>query len=417
MGQNFYQYDRVWEHELFLNWLSEVIREKKIDVLLISGDVFDTANPSAASQKMYYAFLSQVTSENPNLQIIITAGNHDSASRLEAPRELLEVMNISVRGSIPHNHTENLDLKELLVPFDKGGVCLTVPYLRMGDFPAGMAYAEGVAYVYSELLTLAKNNIACGNIKNGPIVALGHLVASGAEFSSSSVEDGLGSERPIIGGVEGVSPEIFSEELNYTALGHLHKPQRVGGSENIRYSGPPIPLSFAERNNKQGVVLVTFDENSSSSSSSSSDISSYSEAITNHIEFIDFQAPVKLLRIPESRPMPKEDVLKELMKLPSAEIRQDSPYIEVNVLLREPDPQLKTDIESVLQGKAVRLTRIGTKTVGAENIQTRVVNSVEQLMEIEPMDIAIDVFRKKYGGEDMPEKMKTMLNEIIEEVK
>ena len=84
LGQTFYEYDRREEHLHFLEWLKQQIRQHEIDVLLIAGDVFDSPNPSAESQRMYYRFLREVTSENPSVQIIIIAGNHDSAARLEA---------------------------------------------------------------------------------------------------------------------------------------------------------------------------------------------------------------------------------------------------------------------------------------------------------------------------------------------
>ena len=100
LGQTFYEYDRREEHLHFLEWLKQQIRQHEIDVLLIAGDVFDSPNPSAESQRMYYRFLREVTSENPSLQIIIIAGNHDSAARLEAPNPLLEDMNVTVRGVV-----------------------------------------------------------------------------------------------------------------------------------------------------------------------------------------------------------------------------------------------------------------------------------------------------------------------------
>ena len=98
LGQTFFGYDRTEEHGVFLNWLAEEIRQKEIDALIIAGDVFDVSNPSAASQSMYYQFIYRVTAENPYLQIVIVAGNHDSAARLEAPLPLLQAMRTEVRG-------------------------------------------------------------------------------------------------------------------------------------------------------------------------------------------------------------------------------------------------------------------------------------------------------------------------------
>ena len=99
LGQTFFGYDRRMEHLDFLNWLRREVGICQADVLLVSGDVFDSPNPSAESQKLYYRFLHDITRENPQLQLVIIAGNHDSAARLEAPSPLLESMNIVVRAS------------------------------------------------------------------------------------------------------------------------------------------------------------------------------------------------------------------------------------------------------------------------------------------------------------------------------
>ncbi|MBR5813390.1 MAG: exonuclease subunit SbcD, partial [Bacteroidaceae bacterium] len=78
LGQTFFGYERYSEHRVFLNWLSNVVKERNIDLLLIAGDVFDSPNPSAEAQRMFYSFLTRITGENKELQVIITAGNHDS---------------------------------------------------------------------------------------------------------------------------------------------------------------------------------------------------------------------------------------------------------------------------------------------------------------------------------------------------
>ena len=100
IGQTFFGYDRFQEHQYFLDWLTDQITTQQIDVLLISGDIFDVANPSAQAQRQFYRFLRRVTEQNPGLQIILIAGNHDSASRLETPIPLLEEMNIQIRGTV-----------------------------------------------------------------------------------------------------------------------------------------------------------------------------------------------------------------------------------------------------------------------------------------------------------------------------
>ena len=155
LGQTFYEYDRREEHFHFLEWLKQQIKQHEIDVLLIAGDVFDSPNPSAESQRVYYRFLREVTSENPSLQIVIIAGNHDSAARLEAPNPLLEDMNIIVRGTVRRNAEGDIDLQHLIVPlYTEGKVtayCLAVPYLRQGDYPSAENYSKGVQQLYEQL--------------------------------------------------------------------------------------------------------------------------------------------------------------------------------------------------------------------------------------------------------------------------
>ena len=144
IGQTFFDYDRKTEHLHFLLWLKEEIKNREIDLLLIAGDIFDTQNPSAESQKIYYSFLKEVTSENPQLQIIIIAGNHDSAARLEAPNALLEQFNVTVRGTVKRYENGEIDYNRLIVPLHAGGHCMAVPYLRQGDYPNVGSYTEGV---------------------------------------------------------------------------------------------------------------------------------------------------------------------------------------------------------------------------------------------------------------------------------
>lgn len=163
---------------MFLEWLQQKIHELSVDVLLIAGDVFDSPNPSAESQRMYYRFLRNVTGENPGLQIITIAGNHDSAARLEAPNPLLENMNISVRGLIKRAEDGGIDFDNLIIPLNKGGCCLAVPYLRQGDYPTAETYAEGVRKMYEGLYDVVKSKVK-------PIIAMGHLQATGSDISEN----------------------------------------------------------------------------------------------------------------------------------------------------------------------------------------------------------------------------------------
>ena len=141
LGQTFFGYDREEEHDAFLSWLVEALVEHEADVLLVSGDVFDVANPSASAQRRFYGFLREANRRNPHLQIVITAGNHDSAARLESPLPLLEELNTSIVGVVRRTAEGVIDFDALTIPlYNKEGRreawCLAVPYLRQGDYPA-----------------------------------------------------------------------------------------------------------------------------------------------------------------------------------------------------------------------------------------------------------------------------------------
>ncbi|MFV0290980.1 MAG: exonuclease SbcCD subunit D [Mangrovibacterium sp.] len=382
LGQTFFDYDRKAEHTQFLQWLREQIKAHDVDVLLVAGDVFDSPNPSADSQQQYYTFLKDITTENPTLQIIITAGNHDSAARLEAPNPLLETMHVTVRGLVKRTAAGEIDFDHLIVPLNKGGYCLAVPYLRQGDYPKSATYGEGVQAVYASLFDRIPD-------KTKPIIAMGHLQATGSEISENDR-----AERSIIGGLECVSPSAFHSEIAYTALGHLHRAQRVSGRENVRYSGTPLPMSFAEKNNKQGVTLITLVD-------------------TCKIEHIEFDVPVKLLSIPRE-PLPLSEVLLEIKQLPDGELSETSPFLEIKVLITEPEPSLRIEVEKALDGKAVRLARIEAKMCRSKSAERTI--SYEELQKINPLDMATAIFKRKYGGDAMPQTMQDLLETVIREV-
>lgn len=385
LGQTFYGYDRSKEHALFLDWLCSIIKERSIDLLLIAGDIFDTPNPSAEAQRMYYHFLKRVTQENEGLQIIATAGNHDSAARIEAPSPLLNVFNVHVSGVV-HYRNEEIDYDSMIIPIVGNGCCLAVPYLRHNDHPEAESYSKGVAKMYSALYERAREK------GYSPIIAMGHLQASGAEVSVGDT-----SEHAVIGGMEGIETGFADEGIIYTALGHLHKAQRVGRKENIRYSGAPLPMSFAELRNNQGVTEVTIVGNN-----------------VSH-EHITFDTPVKLLSIP-AKPQPIDTVLEEIAALPSGEPGDNTPFLEIKVLVTTIDPSIRQRIDDALRNKAVRLANIAaTSSIGRDNGEGRPM-TYDEFKRTEPLDLIKEIY-KRGKKKDMPEHIEKLLTEVINEVK
>lgn len=388
LGQTFFGYDRRHEQEHFLDWLCSELTKNEIDVLIIAGDVFDVSNPSAASQKMFYRFIHRATTQNPLLQLVVVAGNHDSAARLEAPLPLLEEMRTRIRGVVPKVNGE-IAYDELIVELKnrKGEVeafCMAVPFLRQGDYPtvetAGNPYAEGVKALYSRLLERVLKRKVDGR---QAVIAVGHLQATGSEIAEKDY-----SERTLIGGLECVSPDAFPEAIAYTALGHIHKAQRVSGRENVRYAGSPLSMSFAEKNYRHGVVMVTLDE-----------------GWAVEIEKREYTPLVKLISVPAGQAASPEEVLEELSHLERASVGDEHPpYLEVKVLLDEPEPMLRQQIEEVLADQPVRLARIvSVYRQSAEGTLEEEVLSAG-LQEMNPLQIVKATFENTYQAE-MPDEL------------
>jgi DNA repair protein SbcD/Mre11 len=399
IGQLFYEFDRTFEHQRFLEWLLQTLVSQQIDVLLISGDVFDNSNPSANSIRLFYQFLNRATSQNPDLQIIITAGNHDSASRLESPKPLLESSKIHIVGIVEKDENGNPDYSKLSIPIRNNqheikAWCLAVPFLRLGDYPSipnsENPYSEGVSSLYKacyEYVITQKD-------ANLPVIALGHLHANQAEITDLDR-----TERVIMGGVEAISADSFPPDLAYVALGHIHKAQRIGGKEHIRYCGSPIPMSFSELKYKHQVIVFELN----------------SEGLKN-LESIEIPVSIPLKRVPEKN-KPIEEVVLALQDLPeSDEAIEFAPYLEVRVLLDSPEPALRHKIESAIAGKYVRLAKIDVKYPSSnQDGKTGNTISAQDLNELNPSDIFSKVYASKFESA-VPELIKNLFNEVLQEV-
>lgn len=263
LGRALYGRKRYDEYETFLNWLAGLIEAENIDVLLVAGDVFDNSTPSNHTQELYYRFLCRVATA-PNRHIVITAGNHDSPSFLNAPRELLKFLNVHVVGCASESPQDEL----ITITGSDGDprlIICAVPYLRDRDIrtaEAGESIAdkerkiiEGIRSHYRTVYEAAEEKRAMLK-KSVPIVAMGHLFTAGGQ-----TVDGDGVRELYIGSLAQVGQDVFPEGIDYLALGHLHIPQRVGRSDSIRYSGSPLPIGFGESEQEKSVVLVEFSGN------------------------------------------------------------------------------------------------------------------------------------------------------------
>ena len=260
IGRTLYGRKRYEEFEAFLTWLAETIQQNEIDVLLVAGDVFDSSTPSHRSQELYYRFLCRIAASSCR-HVVVVAGNHDSPSFLNAPRELLKALDVHVAGSVFESIEDEVlvlrdgkDTPELIV--------LAVPYLRDRDIRMAEAgesvedkerkLTDGIRNHYAMVAASAEQKKAEAG-RNVPVIAMGHLFTAGGQ-----TVEGDGVRELYVGSLAHVTHEIFPASLDYVALGHLHTPQKVHPSETIRYSGSPLPMGFGEANQPKSVCQVEF---------------------------------------------------------------------------------------------------------------------------------------------------------------
>ena len=262
LGRTLYsKKERQEEHVAFLNWLQTAIKENTVDLLIVAGDIFDNSAPSSSSQKLYYDFLLKVRSAGCQ-NVVVVGGNHDSPSFLNAPKEVLAALNVSVIG----NASENIE-NEIITIKDKEekpiAIVCAVPFLRERDisrFTEGENYsdrskriAENIKKHYEKVAEIAENTRKNVN-KKIPIIATGHLSVAGGK---TIPDDGV--RETYIGNIEAVGTDTFPQIFDYVALGHYHIASVI--SENIRYCGSPISMGFGEANQKKSVYIVDFNEN------------------------------------------------------------------------------------------------------------------------------------------------------------
>lgn len=268
IGRSLYGRSRTEEFEAFLVWLAETIEQMQVDVLLVAGDVFDTSTPSHRAQSLYYGFLCRVAASSCR-HVVVTAGNHDSPSFLNAPKAILRALNVHVVGSAAERPDDEVLVLDQLGGLPELIVC-AVPYLRDRDIRIAQAgesiedkeckLIEGIRRHYAEVIQLAETKRQDLGVQV-PIVAMGHLFTAGGQ-----TVEGDGVRELYVGSLAHVSTGIFPDCIDYLALGHLHVPQKVNQSEVMRYSGSPLPMGFGEAGQTKSVCLVEFaDDNTEAS--------------------------------------------------------------------------------------------------------------------------------------------------------
>ena len=383
LGHQLHGVSREREHAAFLGWLVEVCEREAVDAVVITGDVFDGSNPPATAQAAWYGFLAELAARRPGVEVVVIGGNHDSPARLEAAAPVVERLGVRVIGALPRGEDGSVDWARAVVRL-RGATVLAVPFLRMADL-GGEEPGAAVKALYAAGVEAARG----GGLSSRPLVILGHLHVSGAEPS------GL-SERRIATGGDVLAGELFPADAAYVALGHLHKPQRVGGREEVRYAGSPIPLAMNEAEYRHQVLVVEVG----------------AQTIVRPIEV---PRTVELMRLPKRGAATLDELLPVLMTLPAdegeAELR---PYLEVHVRLDRPQPDLRGRIEQALEGRRPRLVKI-TVERGGDGAALGDAGSGVALADLAPRDVLLRRWQRDHEG-DPPAALLAAFDELVARV-
>ncbi|QXC36069.1 exonuclease SbcCD subunit D C-terminal domain-containing protein [Aeromonas sp. FDAARGOS 1407] len=394
LGHQLHGHDRRFEHDAFLDWLTDTLKARQIDALLVAGDLFDTANPPASAWQQLYRFLARLRAEMPNLDMVLIGGNHDSPSKLDAPHELLRAFDLHLVGSISRDKDGQLETDRLLVPLhdNEGKVaawCAAVPFLRSSDLrvePLAEGQdrlIEGVRQIYAEVL--AEGRKRCE--QDQALIAMGHAYLAAGQLSELS-------ERRVLGGNQHALPADIFTGADYTALGHLHLAQRL--AEGVHYSGSPLPLSLTETGYRHQVLEVTLEAGQLAA-----------------VEAIPVPRSVEMIRLPLGS-LDEALTAIDALELPDRP-QEAQPFLEVRLLLPKPEARIRERILAALAGKPVRLARINTQYQGsgqglADGRERR------RLDELSPTEVFRLCYQRQFEGE--PEVgLVASFEEILEQVK
>lgn len=343
IGQTLRGFSREFEHRKVFDRIGDIIVEREIDVLIVSGDIFDAQNPSGDALRLFYETLARFTRVRPTLLFVILAGNHDSAVRLEAPKPFLASFNIHVVGNIRRSGGIVESQRHLIPVTDGTGQVaahiLAVSYPTTACLPnlarledeSGSLVVRAVTSLYADLVDQLRPRF-----QGLPLIGTGHLHVAGGTESE-------GAERRIlVGGQHAVPPDIFPGDFCYVALGHLHKAQSIG-RETIRYSGSLFPLSATEQPYRHGVSLVTIEDHR-----------------PVQVEHLPIDRPVPFLRLPGDGDMHLADVGDHLAALGlAADLPlEERPFVQIRLARQGLAAGFREMVDRVAEGFPVRVVEV-----------------------------------------------------------
>ena len=368
LGHTLYNYDRTEEQMAMLLQMVNIVREEKPDVFLLCGDVYHTPQPSASVQTMFTNALVEIHDANPDMTIVITAGNHDSGTKHDIFRTPWKALKVYTIGSVDANNKE-----DLIIEIPGQGYVIAVPYVNERNMPDGF---------FQDLLDI----VAERNKANLPIVMTAHTTVSGCDFAGHE-----NASEYVVGGIDSHSLEDMGTGYDYLALGHIHHAQFVrGGNHRVRYSGTPIPVSFDE-NYQHSVSIVELNKHGE-------------EPVVKEIEI---QTHRPLVTLPKDSVATWEDAKDLLEGFP----KDIEAYIRLNVEVDNFLP-VEANAEALIltEGKKCRFCVINTHRLKKDHREAKVM-SVQEFKTEKPIDIA-----ERYAediGVEFDDDMKELFKETL----
>lgn len=368
LGHSLYNYDRMEEHRDMLHQMTDIVREHKPDVFLICGDVYHTAQPSSAVQTMLMEALVEIKDANPGMAIVVTAGNHDSGSKLDIFRSPWRILKVHTVGTL---NKEDIDEHIIEIP-DKGFI-VAVPYCHERNIPDNF---------FQSIMDVVRER----NSGNLPVVLTAHTTVKGCDFSGHD-----NSSEFMVGGIDSLDLKELGEGYDYLALGHIHHAQFVHtGKHNVRYSGSPIAVSFDE-NYPHSVSMV--------------EIGNHDE--TPKVETIEIINPRPLVTLPTEGMATWQDAKKMLKAFPD-----DIPaYIRLNVEIEDFLPaEAYSEAQRLADDKKCRVCHINAKRRKQETTDVKTI-TVQEFQSESPIQIA-----RRYAddiGIEFDDEMQQLFNETL----
>ena len=374
-----FHYDRQLEHQYFFDQLCDIIERERPDAMLVCGDLYDKSAPGNNSMRFLSDNLLRLCDLAPAMPIVLTAGNHDSSSRVESMAGVWRRVNAYFVGGAEKSGNDYLLDRHILEIPDKGWIA-AVPF---------------VPGYQNDLYNSVLREIHLRNKKNLPVILMGHTTVGNAVFTAHETTSFNG--RDVVGGIDSMNLNDIDDDYDYFALGHIHTPQTLPNGK-ARYCGSPVQLNFKEQFT-HSVTMVTVNRHGDSPA----------------IETVSLEPLRRFYVIPE-RPTPLEEALDYL----ETHLPCQQGYVQVNVLAAGRLPSdTENRIRSILERgenllycdyKCTRPSDDGRK------VRTMPDFNLTEFREKDPFEIAEHYFQNTMQT-DMDESLKELLHSVIQEVR